>query len=68
MLEDSRTGSDSDVTCLYKIFLERSISYVITPIRNCVKVSRTIRIMYIRVRVSCVREIDLNVKKLSEVS
>ena len=37
VLEDSGTGSDPDVTCLFKIFLERSISYVITQIRNCVK-------------------------------
>ena len=37
VLEDSGTGSDSDVTCLFKIFLERSISYVITQIRNLVK-------------------------------
>ena len=37
VLEDSGTGSDPDITCLYKIFLERSISYVITQIRNCVK-------------------------------
>ena len=76
VLEDSRTGSDLDVTCLYKIFLESSISYVITPIRNCVKllnlalyrVSRTIRMTYIRVRVSFVREIDFNVKKLRVIN
>ena len=76
MLKDSGTGSDSDATCLYKIFLERSISYVITQIRNCVKllnlalieVSRTIRIMYIRVRVSSKEEIDLNVKKLRAIN
>ena len=37
VLEDSGTGSDPDITCLYKIFLERSISYEITQIRNCVK-------------------------------
>ena len=37
VLEDSGAGSDSDVTCLYKIFVERPITYIITPIRNCVK-------------------------------
>ena len=52
MLEQSRTGSHSAVTNLYKNIPERFISYVIIQIK-------TLSLMYITARVSTVKEIGL---------